>query len=160
MATTAKTRRTWFVLADGMHARILRQEVPRGPLVPALDHDLVAPAVHGHARDLKSDRPGRAFSTGTNARHAMEPRHDPHDHEKRHFARRVADLINDAAARDAFEHLVLVAPPRVLGELRAALDERASKRITGEVTRDLIRTPVTELPDQLAPHLAPFHGLS
>lgn len=139
------SRCTWIVIADGMHARILRQDAPGGSLVSALAEEMVDPAVHGFARDLKSDHPGRAFDTGSGARHAMEPRSDPHALEKARFARCIAELINAAAGRNEFAKLVLVAPPKTLGELRADLDERARKRVIGELARDLVGTPMTEL---------------
>lgn len=143
MPTTSKA--TWIVIADGMHARILRQDAPGGNLVPALAEEMIDPAVHGFARDLKSDHPGRAFDTGSGARHAMEPRHDPHVQQKQRFAKQVAELINAAAGRNEFGKLILVAPPKTLGELRTDLDERARKRVSGELDRDLIRTPMAEL---------------
>lgn len=148
-----KKKETWFVVADGMRARILRRTDDRR-LVPATDHDLYDAAVHGFARDLKSDAPGRVFDTGSGARHAVEPRHDPHEFEKERFGKYVASVINEAAARDAFEQLVLVAPPRALGVLRAALDERARGRILEEVPKDLTRAPL----DRLAEHLAGIRG--
>jgi protein required for attachment to host cells len=149
MTVSPTTKTTWIVIADGMHARILRQEARGGSLAPALAQELIDPAVHGFSRDLKSDHPGRAFDTGSGARHAMEPRHDPHEQEKRLFARRVAALINEAAGRNEFARLVLVAPPKTLGELRADLDDHARKRVTGELARDLVRTPMADLPDHL-----------
>jgi protein required for attachment to host cells len=147
-----KPRTTWIVLADGMHARVLRQDKHGAPLVPALDHELYEPAVHGFSRDLKSDAPGRAFDTG--GRHAMEPRTDPKTHEKQLFAARVAELINTAADQKTFDQLILVAPPKTLGELRAQLDAHARKLVIGEVPRDLLKIPATELPAHLADVLA------
>jgi protein required for attachment to host cells len=149
-----KAKKTWIVLADGMHARVLRQDKHGAPLVPALDQELYDPAVHGFSRDLKSDAPGRAFDSGSGARHAMEPRTDPKTHEKELFARRVAELINTAAAQESFDQLVLVAPPKTLGELRTQLDARARKLVIGEVPRDLLKTPAPELPAHLADVLA------
>ena len=155
---SATSNVTWVVIADGMHARILREEAPGGRLLPALEHELYDPAVHGYSRDLKSDHPGRAFDTGSagfgrqhtaQPRHAMEPRHDPHQYEKHLFARHIAQLLNEAAGRDEFQRLVLVAPPKVLGDLRAELDEHSRKRVTGELAKDLIRTPAHELRSHL-----------
>jgi protein required for attachment to host cells len=145
-----KPKTTWIVIADGMHARILRQDKPGGPLAAALDRELYEPASHGFSRDLKSDAPGRAFDPGSGARHSMEPRTDPKTHEKQTFARRVADLINDAASRGTFDQLVLVAPPRTLGELRTQLDDSARKLVIGEVHHDLVKTPIHELPQHLS----------
>jgi protein required for attachment to host cells len=144
-----KPKKTWIVLADGMHARILRQDKRGAPLAPALDHELIDPAVHGFSRDLKSDAPGRAFDSGSAGRHALEPRVDPKTHEKLLFARRVAALINDAASRRTFDQLVLVAPPKTLGELRTQLGDLAKKMIVGEIDRDLVKTPAADLPRHL-----------
>jgi protein required for attachment to host cells len=145
-----KPKKTWIVIADGMHVRILRQDKRGAPLAPALDHELYEPAVHGFSRDLKSDAPGRAFDSGSGSRHAMEPRIDPKSYEKQIFAKRVAELINDAASRKSFDQLVLVAPPKTLGELRANLGEPAKKVVIGEIHHDLVKTPLTELPQHLS----------
>ena len=145
-----KPKKTWIVIADGMHARILRQDKRGAPLAPALDQELYDPAVHGFSRDLKSDAPGRAFDTGSGQRHAMEPRSDPKTHEKQLFARRIAALINEAASRRTFDQLVLVAPPKTLGELRTQLGDLAKKLIIGEIDRDLVKTPAPDLPAHLS----------
>jgi protein required for attachment to host cells len=145
-----KPKKTWIVIADGMHARILRQDKRGGPLAAALDRELYEPAVHGFSRDLKSDAPGRAFDTGSGARHAIEPRTDPKTHEKQVFARRVAELINDAALRKTFDQLVLVAPPKTLGELRTQLADGARKLVIGEIDQDLVKTPITKLQQHLS----------
>lgn len=150
-----KPKKTWIVVADGMHARILRQDKRGAPLSPAFDHEMVEPAVHGFSRDLKSDAPGRTFdAAGSGGRHAMEPRIDPKTHEKQLFARRVAAVINEAASRRTFDQLVLVAPPKTLGELRTQLGDLAKKLIIGEIDRDLVKTPAPELPRHLSDVLA------
>jgi protein required for attachment to host cells len=145
-----KPKKTWIVIADGMHARILRQDKRGGPLAAALDHELYEPAVHGFSRDLKRDAPGRALDAGSGTGHAMDPRTDPKEQEKRNFARRVAELVNDAAARKTFDQLVLVAPPKTLGELRTQLDEPAKKALIGELPHDLVKTPIHDLPRHLS----------
>lgn len=139
-------KETWYVIADGMRARILKRTGP-GPFLPATDHDFYDAEVHGHARDLKSAAPGRAFDTGSGARHAMEPHHDPHELEKQRFGRHVADAVNEAASRGEFSRLVLVAPPKTLGVLRSALGHQAQACVVGEVPKDLVRTPVAKLAD-------------
>lgn len=145
-----KPKKTWIVIADGMHARILRQDKRGAALTPALDRELYEPTTHGFSRDLKSDAPGRAFDTGSGARHSMESRIDPKTHEKQLFARRVAELINDAASRKTFDQLVLVAPPKTLGELRTQLGDGAKKLVIGEIHHDLVKTPINELPQHLS----------
>jgi protein required for attachment to host cells len=149
-----KPKKTWIVIADGMHARILRQDKHGGPLTPALDRELYQPAVHGFSRDLHSDAPGRAFDSVSGGRHAMEPRTDPKVHEKHLFARRVAELLNEAALRKEFDQLVLAAPPKTLGDLRAELSDAVKERVVREIDRDLVKTPMHELRDHLPEVLA------
>lgn len=149
-----KPKTVWIVLADGMHARILRQDKHGAPLVPALDRELYEPDVHLFSRDLKSDAPGRSFESASSTRHAMEPRTDPKSHEKQLFARRVAELINTAATQGNFDQLVLVAPPKTLGDLRAQLDGHAKNLVIGEVPRNLLKIPAPDLPAHLADVLA------
>lgn len=141
---TAAHKETWFVIADGMRAKILRQ-TGADQFAPATDHDFYDADVHGHSRDLKSSAPGRAFDTGSGAHHSMEPRHDPHKLEKERFGRHVAAAIDEAAARGAFNRLILVAPPRALGILRDALGHQARACVVAEIAKDLVRTPLGEL---------------
>ncbi len=148
-----REKKTWIVVADGMHARFLRCAAD-GTLTSAVEPELYDPLVHGHSRDLKSDHPGRAFDTGSGARHAMEPRRDPHVYEKHLFAQRVAHLINVAAAHKEFDRLVIAAPPKMLGELRAELDQQAARLVVAEIDRDLIKTPKSELLAHFADALA------
>src|SRR5262245_47453990 len=145
-----KHPKTWFVIADGARARILRNDGPGTPLVPAIDRDLADPAVHGHSRDLKSDRPGRAFDPGSGQPHAMEPHHDFHNFEKRMFARQVAKLLDEHAAKKDIERLVLVAPPKTLGDLRAELSPHSIGLVAAEIPKDLTHVPVAKLAEHLA----------
>jgi protein required for attachment to host cells len=132
---------TWILVADGKSARVLTQESHNAPLT-------LAEELHGpeatHARDLKTSPPGR-FGLGSTSRHAIEPRTDPMVHEKRQFARRVAEVMNAAARDKRFRRLVLVAPPKTLGELRSSLNGTASRLVSAEVPHDHIHTPPNEL---------------
>jgi len=142
MKTKVKT--TWIVIADGMHARFLKYR-PGEKLEPAVEPELYDPAVHGYSRNLKSDHPGRAFDPGSGHRHTIEPRHDPHTYEKHQFARRIAAIVNDAAAHKEMDQVVIAAPPKTLGDLRKELDKHAAALVVAEVHRDLIKTPSAEL---------------
>jgi protein required for attachment to host cells len=145
-----KPKKTWIVIADGRRARILRQDKRGAPLTPALNQELYEPAAHGFSRDLRSDAPGRGFESNSAARYSMEPRIDPKTQEKQNFARRVAELVNDAASRKTFDQLVLVAPPKTLGELRTQLGDPARKVLIGEICHDLVKTPMQDLPKHLS----------
>jgi protein required for attachment to host cells len=138
---------TWVLVADGKIARILQQDAHGAALTVTEE---LQSALPGHARDLKSSAPGRAYAAGAAARHAMEPHTDPLVLEKQRFARRVAQLMNEAARQKRFRRLVLVAPPKTLGDLRAELDAAAAKLVGAEIAHDHVHTPPDELLTRLA----------
>ena len=65
--------------------------------------------------------------------------------EEERFAVEAAHLLNTAALSNAFESLVVVAPPRTLGELRKHYHKEVEKRLVAEVPKDLTRVPVEEM---------------
>lgn len=142
-----KYKKTWVVVADGAHARIFLNEGPGTGLVPALGYDMIGNKLLSH--DIGSDRPGVSFSSAGPGRHAMAPSTDPHAHAEHEFIRQVAAAIRQGLNSHAFEQLVIVAPPKALGELRAELDPQAAKLVKADLNKDL--THLT--PHQLAEHL-------
>lgn len=140
---------TWFLVCDGARGRLLAHSGSEIALsvVVAADH----PQSHGHTRDLGTDRPGRSFdSTGTGVRHAMAPRTDWHIFEKARFAAEMAAIAEKAASEGRFDRLVVVAPPRVLGDLREAMGAHAKAKLAGEVLKDLTHLNETELAREFA----------
>ena len=142
----------WITIADGEHARIVQPDADNElRTLSALD----AAAAHHRSRELASDRPGRGFESAAPGRHAYEPRHDPHELEKERFAYLIADELNQAAARDTFDELVVAAPARVLHEICRALDANAAERLVGTLEKDLTKVPNHELASHVAEWLSP-----
>ena len=56
---------------------------------------------------------------------------------KRDFTARLAGVLDKACGEGQFDRLVLVAPPRSLGELRSHLSERVKRAVSHEVGKDL-----------------------
>ena len=100
-------------------------------------------------REQGSDAPGRAFSSVGKGRSSVEAT-DWHELEKEHFAREVAIRINQAAESGEMNQIVIVAPPRVLGELRKQLSPKAQSKVRGELDKDLTRHPLPEIEKALA----------
>jgi len=57
----------------------------------------------------------------------------------------VANVLYRAAHAHRFEQLVVVAPPEVLGHLRAAFHQEVSRRVIGEIPKDLTSHPIAEV---------------
>ena len=99
---------------------------------------MVAPDSRRLTHDIVTDRPGRGFSAARSSmRHAFEAPHDVHKLEKHNFTAALAQTLEDARARRQFDRLVLVAPRRSLGELRALLSPQVKKIVSHEVAKDL-----------------------
>jgi protein required for attachment to host cells len=135
----------WIVLADGAQARFFTPSDALQHLVPARP-DLYSKRAHRRTGELLSDAAGRvAGSAGSAVRHAVEPHHDAQKLEKHKFAVALARVLDEACAQRAFDHVVLAAAPRTLGELRSLLSAPVKARLAGELGKDLIKTPVGEL---------------
>ncbi len=131
---------TWVLVADGGRARVLANDGPGRGLKPALNYEFAA--IHPLARDIVSDRQGRQadrVAGGGGGRHAMESRTAPQRQLEQDFARTLARFLDKEAMKKRYQRLVLVAPPRTLGDLRAELPRHARAAVTAELDKDLVR---------------------
>jgi protein required for attachment to host cells len=62
----------------------------------------------------------------------------------------MAERINVAAESGDFSEIVIVAPPRTLGEIRKDLSKKAREKVMGELHKDLTRHPLPEIEKALA----------
>jgi protein required for attachment to host cells len=125
-------------------------------LVSVRKADLVAPDSRQRAHELKSDKPGRSYSSSrSGARHALEPPHDYQKFEKHRFMIVLADALESACMKREFDDLVLVLPRRSLGELRGLLSKKVQGRVRQEIAKDLTNETATGLLRRLAALLRP-----
>jgi len=101
-------------------------------------------AINPPARDQVSDAPGRAFSSVGPGRSAYE-RADPHQIEEERFAAETAALLRQRALAGDYDALIVVAPPRTLGELRRHYHKEVTSRLLAEVPKNLTGHPVEEI---------------
>ncbi len=130
------------LVADGRKSLFLRNEGDAEFL------NLVVEDQRAHADlkdgDMKSDAPGRSFSSVGSHRSAIEET-DYHQQEEDRFAADTAALLAKRAQRNEFEELIIVAPPRTLGELRQHYDKAVEGKIVAEVDKDLVNHPIDKL---------------
>ncbi len=146
-----KKKVTWILIADGTRARILKNEGPGKGLHPLVDGEFHHEAPKTH--EIGSDRPGRSKESASATRHAMEQT-DWHRFEKEKFAKEMAQVLERADQAGAYDRLILVAPPKTLGDLRGALAAPVRKKVTGEIDKDLTPMPLGEMPGHLDSVLA------
>ena len=148
--------RTWIVVADGVRARFFAQERPGSAIESTGDSDFVTQGLPD--RDRFSDRPGRVHERVGQTRHAMEPPTSPKEKAKQVLAQDVARTIQKAFHEGEFDRLVLVAPPKTLGELRNSLDDHTRGCVIAELPKDISAFKDHEIRAHLAeiPELGPF----
>ncbi|NBC34044.1 MAG: Host attachment protein [Alphaproteobacteria bacterium] len=153
---------TLFVIADGGKARFLVNDGP--------DDDLqLRPAAEFHnenppTREQGTDKPGRIDDAGKpvggtdvsiRGRSAMGET-DWHQFEKERFAKEIAGHIDRSfVGGSAYERLVLVAPPQVLGDLRKELHKDSFAKVTVEVAKDLTNHRLDDIESRLSDSLRP-----
>jgi len=139
---------TWVVVADANGARILRfakrtepwQQIehirPDGGGAPetadfATKASQHKGALHGHGED------------------------GPKQTKERHLAHAIAHALERGMVDNVFDALVLVAPPKLLGELRENLSRGLQKRLLAELPKDFVHLDSEELAKRLLPDLPP-----
>ncbi|HXJ01772.1 MAG TPA: host attachment protein [Micropepsaceae bacterium] len=65
---------------------------------------------------------------------------------KAQFAGHIAQILQEAAAEQAYDGLIIIAAPYIADELERALDPRTRALLVGDVVRDL---PMSESPKPL-----------
>lgn len=119
---------TWVVVADGAHARMLRN-VGKGNTVTLMQDRVVAP------EELDDDGPAGHRPPDTQGS----------DTDEATFAKQLARRLNAAALKNEFAHLVLVADPRTLGEIRPLLHQATVQRVVCEVNKTLTNSSLEDI---------------
>lgn len=143
----SQSPRTWFLIADAAHARILETREPGEGLhqLANTDEAWLLPPSH----EILSDRAGRTVESHGSTHHAYEGKTDPHRELKRAFARHLVGELMERLRGKAFDRLVIVAPPVFLGDLRAAMTHELKSVLAGEVDKDLTHVPTNEIGSHL-----------
>ncbi len=134
--------KSFVVVADGAKMLFFRNEGDAE--FPKLEVERKREQEDRPDRDWKTDEPGRAFSSVGAGRSAYEET-DFHQLEEDRFAAETAELLKKRALQNDFESLIIIAPPRTLGELRKHYHKEVEKRLTGEIAKDLTGHPVEEI---------------
>lgn len=142
-----KSPKSWVLVADSARARALAWHGPDEPLTQIEGFDLSYEHLRG--RDIISDRPGRIHESSGTTRHAVEPHTDPVRDQERHFAARVIAELEQHHTAGAFNRLIIVAGPTMLGDLRANMSEALRAVVRFELAKDLTHEPNARLKDHL-----------
>lgn len=140
---------TWFLVGDASRARLFssRGRQAHLNLVQSFDH----PEGRASNQELTTDRPGRTHQSVGTGKSAMEPQTTPKQVEQRHFGQLLTEALRKGLDDQAYQHLVLVAPPHFLGLLRELLPPRVQQVVRSSLDKDYTALDVATLAERLAP---------
>ena len=142
----------WVVVGDGGGARVYESDalLEELTLVDQLHFS------HGHVHHGV----GAATAALPGAGHgAHEARKDAARENEERFARAVAQVVNDGDNKHKFERVILVAPPRFLGDLRQGLSTNAGRKVVASIHHDWTRMGLRELSASIRKSLPEAAGL-
>jgi protein required for attachment to host cells len=131
------------VVADGSRARFLLAE--HGDSALTEHSDLVHPESRLRERDLVSDGTGSGIDSGGHGMHSMGHENSAHLKHAEDFAREVCGEIDRVRGQVDLRRIYLLAPPKFLGLLRAALSKQCRSMIAGETDKNLVTHGIDDI---------------
>lgn len=144
------TGATWFLVADSAHARLFEEEGPRFDEIEGYVH----PAAARRPGELLTGPAGRRGPSsrtgiGEGSRPGLPGARPPQEVEAARFARALAARLKEGFRTRRYRELVLAAPPRFLGLLRASLDPQVARLVVAAEAKDDLGLPSARLAARL-----------
>lgn len=134
------------LVADGRKLLFLRNEGDN--VHPNLVVETAQEQSNPATRDQITDAAGRASTPQGVRGTSVEPT-DFHQIEEDRFAADAADLLKRRALANDYDSLIVVAPPKTLGELRKHYHVEVKRRLKGEIDKDLTGHPIADIENAL-----------
>jgi len=135
------------LIGDGQRALFLRNRGTAQQL--SLEIEQIMEQDNPATREQGTDRPGRSVANVGAARSAVEEA-DWHSIAKERFAGEIAEALYRYAHDNRFEELVIIAPAKILGNLRRAFHTEVTDRVVGEIPKELTSHPIPEIEKLMA----------
>ncbi|KAA0698151.1 host attachment protein [Neorhizobium sp. P12A] len=139
--------KSWVVVCDGAKALILQNAGDAELLNLQVHETLTQP--NEADREIGTDKPGRSHAADGMSGSAVEEI-SWHDQAEEQFLKEVATRLDELVHEKEAKRIVIVAPPKALGALRANFSADVQAAISVEVPKDLTNFPI----DQIERHLA------
>lgn len=133
---------TLVVVADGEKALFLRNLTDHED--PNLDVRDVDAQDNPQRQEQAANRRGRVHESANPGSHAYSDS-DWHELAKERFADDLAEKLYEKAHAHEFERLVLVAAPKILGELRDKMHVEVRDKVIGEIDKTLTNHPIGDI---------------
>jgi protein required for attachment to host cells len=146
MNNTTKT--TWILVAHRAGAVIYASHGRGLPLARVVE--IENPDGRLKASDIETDRPGRAFDRVGGGRHSMSLEDGVPVQLARAFVQQLVERLERGRMEHAFGALALIAPPKLLGRLRAALPDSLRALLVAALAKDLMRSDADGVREHLS----------
>jgi protein required for attachment to host cells len=133
---------TWVLIADGEKALFMVNETDAED--PFLQVFREEEQDNPPNRDQAANRRGR-FNDGPSVHRSAVDDTDWHQLSKDRFAHELSEILYKQAHKGKFERIVLVAPPKTLGELRDEMHQEVAAKVVGEIPKTLTNHPMDEI---------------
>ncbi len=121
------------VVADGESARVFRN-VGTNQSVSLLQQEMLT------VQNVNDEGPSGV----------APPEQTGHQTDEATFAKQLAHRLNHGALTNEYAHLVLIADPQTLGQMRPQLHKETVQRLLGELAKTLTNSPVKDIERALA----------
>lgn len=105
-------------------------------------------------RDIKTDAPGVQSPSAGSGRDTMGEA-DFHQQGEDRWIRDAAEEVNRRALRNDFDALVVIVPPKALGQFRKKLHKETERRLILTVNKEMTDRPVADIEELLVGEGAP-----
>lgn len=138
---------TFIFVCDGAKARLFRNSGTAQALKLTQVYQVMED--HAAARDIGTDRAGRAYSSTGSHRSSVEIS-DPHEAAEIDFLQRMVEKLDARIAEHKPEALIIAAPPKALAIVRQAMTPAMKAILISELHKDLAGLPIEAVQDHLA----------
>ena len=138
---------TWILTASRSSASLFETDWP-GKLMRRIQ-DISNPQGRLQNKDIDTDKPGRVYDSFGERRHSTSPKQEPTEHISQQFAQNLAELLNKGRLSHAYDKLIIMAGPKFLGILRAALDKNTAALVVQTVNKELLDVKEKDLAEYL-----------
>lgn len=138
----------WVLVADESKARLFSTDKIRTELIES--QTFSNPDAHLFEHELVAEGMGRSYDSHGKHRHAMEPKTSERDSILLRFVKNIVHRLEKGATSEEYRHLILVAPPDMLGVIRQELGENTRKRVHHAIAKELAQAK----PEEILKHLS------
>ena len=135
----------WVLVADGGAARVFRK-------AQAYEEIYAVKSKHQHhtSKELVTDKDGAFYAS---RHHTKGNASNHHAQAETAFIRELADYLKQSHLAGAFKEIIIIMPPKAMGEMRKYLDVQIKCTVKEEIIKDYTHIKSSDLVRKILKHL-------